>query len=144
MTTKMRRRMSWVEQLAVLLVSIGVVLFMLRGVIAGSAPLGRGSWVDLGSAVYELDAGFGGLLFVAGGLSLFLVKPLLLLPRAPIWLIPACGAALGVALLVGRESVCLGLGPEWFFQCYFGLIGLSPVMILFGVVLLVRRSQVLQ
>ncbi len=104
----MRQRLSWVEVLAVALVSIGVVLFLMQGVIAGFAPAPAASWLDLRSAGLEILAIFGAVLCVAAGLSLLIVRPLMALgPRAPFWLI----SVVGIAVLVWRDSACRALNP---------------------------------
>jgi hypothetical protein len=69
---------------------------------------------------------------------LFLVRPLLLLgPRAPLWLIPLGGAVL-VAVSIRVANIEELQGSAWL----FAPIGFSLVLVIFGVVLVIRRWQV--
>jgi hypothetical protein len=76
------------------------------------------------------------------GLSLFLVRPLLSLgPRAPLWLIPVCG----FGLFLGRGSVCQALHPMDSLSrltCAIEIRDIAPVLVAFGTILLIQRSQV--
>jgi hypothetical protein len=134
------QRLSWVEWLAFAFMGVGVALLMSRDMIADLAPTAKGSWLDPGGAAFGLGAIMGGTWLIAAGLSLFLVKPLLRVGRdTPLWLIPLTGAVLEAgALVIPSESVC----PQWPIECELGLLAAPPFLIVFGIVLLIRKAQV--
>jgi hypothetical protein len=77
------------------------------------------------------------------GLSLFLVRPLMLLgPRAPLWLFLVCG----IGLLAFYDPVCRALNPGdprslEVDGCQINLRIFAVGLILFGVLILVRQFQ---
>jgi hypothetical protein len=142
----MRQGLSWVEWTAVGLLLIAALLFSLSTQLGSLArPLDRAGWLPGPSVGAEFMAVLGSILCAAIGLSLFLVRPLLLLgPRAPVWLIPV----IGLALFALQDRVCRAIYSEDLgalasrADCQIYAPGLGLILIFFGVVLTVRQFQV--
>jgi hypothetical protein len=140
----MGRRLSWVEWLAFGLIGVAVVV-LLFGAEFFKRPLPSD---DPTAAIWRagfasVTAAFIAARVAAVGFSLFLVQRLSRLrPRALLWVIPIVGVALGIfTLVVGTDSVCLGIGRTMFFACDFGLSFVWPILIGVGTVSLIRSFQ---
>jgi hypothetical protein len=136
-----------VEWLALSLLLLGGMIFLFGDGLAGLVPDSstvRG-WGGIGnSGAVTVMALFGSILCVVVGLSLFLVRPLLMLgPRVPFWLVPIGGAL----IFWFDDPVCVAFYPgdihsRGLYDCRNNLPLLGIVILLFGIILLVRRSQI--
>jgi hypothetical protein len=129
----MLRRMSWVEWLAIGLLVIACLL------CSWGSSADPGGWGGVSAILY-------GALIAVVGFSLFLVRPVLRLGvRTPLWLIPVCG----VLVFWFDDPVCqafypVGTHSDGLQSCRFNLPIVGIVMVLFGIILVVRQSQVVR
>jgi hypothetical protein len=141
----MRQGLSWVEWTGFALVAIAVALFLSLNWLAPLLETGPPAAFISGAGIAAAQLGFLAFLIAGIGLSLFLVRPLLLLgPRAPAWLIPF----IGLALFALQDRVCRAIYSEDLdalasrADCQIYAPGLGLILIFFGVVLTVRQFQV--